>query len=156
MLRAPVRPLADGGYALALADDERAVLRRLSGELRELVEADDPAVARLFPAAFRDDPEAAADFDRLVREGLVSGRVAALATLDRTAGAERLDHQELEAWCGALNDMRLVLGEKVSVTEDLYERTIDPLDPRAPDLALYGWLSWLQSEIVDVLSAELR
>jgi hypothetical protein len=156
VFRAPVRPLGDDVYALTLDAEERAVLRRLSVELRELVEADDPAVGRLFPAAFRDDPEAAAEFDRLVREGLLGGRVAALTTLERTADADRLDHGELESWCGALNDMRLVIGEKVGVTEDMYERDIDPRDPRAPDLALYGWLSWLQSQIVDVLASRLH
>ena len=155
MFRAPIRPLVDGAYTLALDEEERAVLRRLSGELRALVEADDPAVARLFPAAFRDDAEAAAEFDRLVRDSLVGGRVAALATLDRTADAERLEHDELEAWCGALNDMRLVLGEKIGITEDVYARSIDPRDPRAPDLALYGWLSWFQGEIVEALSTRL-
>ena len=156
MFRRPIRPLGADAYALALDSGERAVLRSVARELRALVEADDPAVARLFPAAYRDDPDAAAEFDRLVRDGLVSGRVAALATVDRTADAERLGHDELESWCGALNDLRLVLGERLGVTEDLYERAVDPSDPRAPDLALYGWLSWLQSEIVEVLSAGLR
>ena len=155
MFRAPVRPLGDGGYALALDDDERGLLRRIAEELRELVEDDSPDVARLFPPAFRDDPEAAAEFDSLVREGLVSGRVAALATLVETADEKRLDHAQLEAWCGAINDMRLVLGEKLGVTEDMYERDVDRRDPRAPDLALYGWLSWLQTEIVEALSARL-
>jgi hypothetical protein len=156
MFRSPVRSLPDGGYALALDDDERGMLRRIAEELRELVEDDSPHVARLFPPAFNDDPEAAAEFDGLVREGLVSGRVAALATLVQTAEAERLDHDQLEAWCGAINDMRLVLGERLGVTEDLYERDVDPRDRRAPDLALYGWLSWLQTEIVEALSARLR
>ena len=73
----------------------------------------------------------------------------------RTADAERLSHAELETWCGALNDMRLVLGEKLGVTEELYERAVDPRDPRAPELALYGWLTWLQGSIVELLSARL-
>jgi hypothetical protein len=156
MLRFPFRPLGDDEYALTLDREERAVLRRLSVELRDLVEADDPLVGRLFPSAFRDDAEAAAEFDRLVRDGLVSGRVAALTTVERTATAERLDHAQLESWCGAINDMRLVLGEKAGVTEETYERGVDARDPHAADLALYGWLSWLQSEIVEVLSARLR
>ena len=155
MFRAPVRSLGDDVYALSLDEEERHVLRRLSVDLRALLEDEDPAVARLFPAAHRDDPDAAAEFDRLVRDGLVSGRLAALDTVRRTADAERLSHAELETWCGALNDMRLVLGEKLGVTEELYERAIDPGDPRAPELALYGWLTWLQGSIVELLSARL-
>ena len=155
MFLPPVRALPDGSYAVTLDADERAALRRLCADLRELVEADDPAVARLFPAAYRNDEDAAAEFDRLVREGLVSGRLAALATVDRSADAERLTHEQAEAWCGALNDMRLVLGERLGVTDDLYERGIDPDDPRAPELALYGWLTWLQGNIVEALSSRL-
>lgn len=154
MFRAPIRALGDD-YALALSPDERAVVRRLARELAELVEAGHPAVGRLFPAAFRDDEAAAAEFDRLVREGLVAGRLRALATVDRSADAERLTHEEVEAWCGALNDIRLTLAERLDVTDDLYERGIDPDDPRAPDLALYGWLTWLQGMIVEALSARL-
>lgn len=155
MLRAPIRFLGGDEYALSLTRDERSVLRRLVGELAELVEADDPAVGRLYPPAFSDDEQAATEFDVLVREGLVAGRLGALATVERTAGSERLTHEQVEAWCGALNDLRLVLGERLDVTDELYERGIDPDDPRAPDLALYGWLTWLQGMIVEVLSARL-
>lgn len=155
MFRAPLRELSDGRYAVDLDPDERRVLGRLCVDLRELLEAEDPAVARLFPAAHRDDAEAAAEFDRLVREGLVAGRLAALDTVRRTVEGERLTHEELEAWCGALNDMRLVLGEKLGVTEELYERDLDASDPRAPELALYGWLTWLQGTIVELLAARL-
>jgi hypothetical protein len=38
------------------------------------------------------------------------------------------------------------------VTEDLYE---DDFDPGDPELALYGWLTWLQGEVVAALSSRL-
>jgi hypothetical protein len=154
--RRPIRPLADGDYALALDEAERDVLRRLARELRKLVEDGQAAVARLFPAAHLDDPEANADYDRLVRDGLVAGRLDALARVDGTVAGERLSPDDVEAWCGVLNDLRLVLGERLGVTEDLYEDGIDPRDPRAPELALYGWLTWLQGEIVEALAARLE
>jgi hypothetical protein len=153
--RRPIRPLGENDYTLALDDAEREVLRRLAEELRELVAADDSEVARLFPAALPDDPEANAEYDRLVRDGLVAGRLDALARLDATVDAERLSHQDVEAWCGVLNDLRLVLGERLGVTEDLYEDGIDRRDPRAPELALYGWLTWLQGEVVEALASRL-
>ncbi|MBD0330249.1 MAG: DUF2017 family protein [Thermoleophilia bacterium] len=148
--------LPDGGYAVELGDAEREVLRRLAEELRELLTADDPAVARLFPAAYRDDPAASAEYEGLVRDGLLGGRLDALTRLDATAGAKRLSHADVEAWCGVLNDLRLVLGERLGVTEDLYEEDIDPRDPRAPELAVYGWLTWLQGEVVEALSTRLE
>ncbi|HEU5212051.1 MAG TPA: DUF2017 family protein, partial [Gaiellaceae bacterium] len=59
------------------------------------------------------------------------------------------------AWCGALNDARLVLGERLGVTEDLYENGIARDDPRARELAFYAWLTWLQGELVEALSSRL-
>jgi hypothetical protein len=153
--RRPVQPLADGGYRLRLGADEREALLDLADELRDLIEAEDDGVARLFPAAYRDDPEASGEFDRLVRGELVSGRLAALDVVRRTATAERLDEEQLAAWCGALNDLRLVLGERLGVTEDTYERALDPRDPRAPGLAVFGWLTWLQGNVVEALASRL-
>ena len=74
--------------------------------------------------------------------------------VDETSRAERVDHEQLEAWCGALND-RLVLGERLGVTEDLYVTGVRRNDPRAPQLALYGWLTWLQGEVVEALASRL-
>jgi Domain of unknown function (DUF2017) len=153
--RRPLQPLDDGAYRLELADEERQAVQRLCVELRALITAEDDAVARLFPAAYRDDPEASAEFDRLARSDLVSERIAALDTVRATVVADRLDVEQVAAWCGALNDARLVLGERLGVTEDLYTDGIDRRDPRAPELALYGWLTWLQGEIVEVLASRL-
>jgi len=155
MMRHGVRPLADGGYRVRLGRDERDLLDLLAAELVQLVTADDDAVARLFPAAYRDDPPADEEYRRLTRGSLVDGRVAALETLRATAGSDRLTQPEADAWCGALNDLRLVLGERLGVTEDLYVDGIDPRDPRAPELAVYGWLTWLQADVVDALATRL-
>ncbi len=149
-----VQPLPDGGYSLGLEPEERELLRGLAAELEELVASEDPAVARLFPAAYRDDPQADEEYRRLVRQSLVSGRLQALATLRRT-GTGGLSQGEAEAWCGALNDLRLVLGERLGVSEELYERGIDPGHPNAVELSVYGWLTWLQASFVDALASRL-
>jgi hypothetical protein len=154
-LLGPVRPLRDGGYRFRLDAEERAILGRLAEDLRELILADDPGVARLFPAAYRDDPEAAAEYDRLVRGDLTIGRLDALDTVEETLNAERLDHEQANAWCGALNDLRLVLGERLGVTEDLDLRRIRRDDPQAWDYAVYGWLTYLQGSFVDALASRL-
>jgi ATP-dependent Clp protease adaptor protein ClpS len=119
---------------------------------REKAEAD---VARLFPAAFRDDDEAAAEFAELTRDGLEHERLAAFDTVARTIGADELDEAEAAAWCGALNDARLVLGERLGVTEELYATGIRRDDPRAPELAFYAWITWLQGELVEALASRL-
>ncbi len=153
--RRPMEALPDGGYRLRLGAGEREALLQLCDELGALVEDEDAQVARLFPAAFRVDPEASAEYDRLVRGELVSGRLAALRTVRETIGAERLDEEQMATWCGALNDLRLVHGGRLGVTEDTYERELDPNDPRAPDLAVFGWLTWLQGNAVEALASRL-
>jgi hypothetical protein len=154
-LRTPIAPLPDGRYRLRLDAGERNLVRGLCDELRELIRADDAGVARLFPPGYRDDDDAAEEFSQLVHPGLREQRLASLDVVARSLDEDTLSQAEAEAWCGALNDMRLVLGEKIGITEDVYARSIDPRDPRAPDLALYGWLSWFQGEIVEALSTRL-
>jgi Domain of unknown function (DUF2017) len=46
-----------------------------------------------------------------------------------------------------------VLGERLGVTEDTYDRPLDPRDPRAPELAVFGWLTWLQGSAVEALAS---
>jgi soluble cytochrome b562 len=154
-LRRPFRPLANGGYRVRLGAQEREALRELFAELRSLVAESDGAVARLFPPAYRDDPEASAAFAELVRHGLESERLAALDTVAATIDAGELDEAQATAWCGVLNDARLVLGERLGVTEELYDRGIERSDPRAPELAFYAWLTWLQGELVEALASRL-
>jgi hypothetical protein len=144
----------DGTYRVELPEDERAVLGALPGQLREALAADEPSVYRLFPPAFHDDAGANMDYHRLVGESLLDGKLAALAELERTASATRLTAEELEAWLGAVESLRLVLGTQLDVREETVD-AFDPSAPEAPRLALYHWLSWLQDEVVQALSTGL-
>jgi hypothetical protein len=150
-----VRPLSDGGYGVRLHPADRELLRTLAADVRELVEQRDGAVARLFPPAYRHDEEAEAEYERLVHDELAAGRVRALRTVEASASADRLDAAEADAWCGALNDLRLVLGERLGVTDELIEQELAPGDPRGPQVAVYLWLTWLQSTLVDALASRL-
>jgi hypothetical protein len=150
-----VQPRADGGYHVRLEPEEQTVLRELSARLEELVATEDEAARRLFPPAYRDAPEEEADYQRLVHSSLASGRVQALRTLRATAGATHLSQADADAWCGALNDLRLVLGDRLGVTEELYETGIEPDHPKAYELTVYGWLTWLQGTLVDALASRL-
>jgi hypothetical protein len=144
---------ADGTYGVELSEDERNVLASLPAQLREALDAGEPTLYRLFPPAHADDGEANEDYARLVGPGLVDGKVRALAELERTAHATSLDENELGAWLGALESLRLALGTQLDVTEGGQPLDLD--DPDAPRLALYQWLSWLQDEVVSALSEGL-
>ena len=137
---------------MRLPREEREVLASLPRQLRAAFADDEPTLYRLFPPAYADDPAANVEYHRLVGEGLVDGRLAALAELERTAHAERLTEEELGAWLGAIESLRLVLGTQLDVSEETY---VEPLDVDSPDAhrhALYHWLSWLQEEVVKVLA----
>lgn len=154
-MRRGIRRRKDGTYRVELPDEERDVLAALPGQLREALEAGEPTLYRLFPPAHADDDSANEDYARLVGPALVDGKLQALAELERTAHATRLDEDELGAWLGGIESLRLVLGTQLDVTEESY----GPLDPSAADaprLALYHWLSWLQEEVVQALSESLE
>ena len=144
-----------GGYRLRLPPEERELLRSLPGQLRVVFETDDPSLRRLFPPAYTDDDEADDEFRRLMRDELLEGKLAALRVVEQTADADHLTGEQLEGWLGALESLRLYLGTQLDVTEQTYEEELDPDDPSAPALALYGYLSWLQEQAVEALSSSL-
>jgi hypothetical protein len=150
-MRRGIKAQKDGTYRVELPAEERDVLASLPGQLREALDAGEPTLYRLFPPAHADDDAANEEYAHLVGPALVDGKLRALAELERTARAKRLDEAELGAWLGALESLRLALGTQLDVTEESYG-PLDPTDPDAPRLALFHWLSWLQEEVVQAMS----
>ena len=111
-----------------------------------------PDLRRLFPPAYATDEDAEDAYRRLVGSQLDDGRVRALATVEATVARPTLTNDEAESWLRVLNDLRLVLGTRLDVTEEM-DWNLDPNDPSAPELAVYGYLSWLQEQLVEALSA---
>jgi len=70
-----------------------------------------------------------------------------------TLDAPTLDAAQVSSWLGVVNDLRLVLGTRLDVTEEMERVALD--DPRAPALAVYQYLTYLLSEIVQALSDTL-
>jgi hypothetical protein len=91
-----------------------------------------------------------------MHDELVAGRREALRAFVATLDSRKLTEEELDAWLGALNDLRLVLGTRLDVTEETFARPLDPRDPKAPELAVYGYLSWLQEQVVEATAARPR
>ena len=160
---------------LRLSDHEVALLRDLLAQLVELVEAPghdtgddlaamvgigtsthapaDPALARLLPDAYPDDAVAAGDFRRYTEDRLrrrkAEHAAGAVATLDAGLPAT-LDPAAAQAWLGALNDLRLVVGTRLDVQEDDDpERWVGT--PEEPTYVVYWWLSTLQGDLLDAL-----
>lgn len=148
-----IRRLRKGGIELRIPESERAFLRSLAPEMRELFGTpDDPAVARLFPDPYPDDEQRREEYRLLAHTELMESHLAALEVLEASADAERLSEEQADAWMRALNEVRLVLGTRLDVTEEGYERPLDADDPRFPVFAAYDYLSLLQGELVEALS----
>ena len=125
----------------------------LCEELRDRVGEDraHPDLRRLFPPAHPEDEEAEDEYRRLMASQLDVGRERALETVEATIEQPTLTTDEAESWLRVLNDLRLVLGTRLDVTEEL-SWNLDPNDPRAPELGVYAYLTWLQEQLVQALS----
>jgi hypothetical protein len=150
-----VRRRGEGRYQVRLRPNERVLVADLVGQLREqlLASTDDPAVRRLFPPAYPNDAERDAGYQVLTRDELLEHRLSALDVVERTLDGNDLDHADMTAWMGTLNALRLVLGTRLDVDEDLPD--LDRADPMAPAYAVYEYLGWLLSQVIDVLGADL-
>lgn len=150
-----VKRIAPGRYRIALPEPERELLSTLVPQLRELLTTDDPSLNRLFPTAYADDPERDAGYHAMVRDELLEKRFHSLDVLERTVEGGEVDEETLSSWMRALNDLRLVLGTRLDVSEDDDPMGIDPDDPLAPAWTIYHYLAALQSMIIDALTQEL-
>lgn len=152
LFRSRILRADDGAVRVDLPDEERGLLRQVADELRGLLEEEpeDPSLRRLFPAA-HEDPGREREYRELTRDQLVTGRTRSLDLLRETADRELLSREEADAWLRALNDARLVLGTRLDITEDFDWDSFDATTPRAQDLALYAYLSWLQEQLVEAL-----
>lgn len=154
-----VRRKRDGRYRIDLDAWERDLLRTLPRQLRELLATDDPALQRLFPPAYLGDDEETEgrneEYRRLMRGDLLARKQSSLDVVEATIDATELDEEQLVAWMGAINDVRLVLGTRLDVSEDMGTEPFDDDDPRAPAYGLYVYLAHLQEWIVRALSSGL-
>ena len=149
-------PEAPGGTA----DD----LDRLLAEAVEAAEAaeapsipDDPVLARLLPDAYQDDPEAAGEFRKYTESSLREAKKyfaqTLLDTLPPSGGRVRLTGDQARDWMRALNDVRLMFGVRLEVTEDFEEQfaALAPDDPKVAAFEVYGWLGAVQESLVRAL-----
>jgi len=144
-----------GDYRVRLPDEERRVLKAIPAQLRSVVASNDPVAFRLFPPAYAGEPEHNEEYEHLVHDDLVQERLGNIQVLEETAEAERLSEEQLAAWLSVLNDARLILGTRLDVTEDAFQRDVPENDPQAPALAMYYYLGWLQEQVVEVLAEPL-
>jgi hypothetical protein len=126
---------------------------------------DDPALARLLPSAYRDDDDAAAEFRRYTELGLRETKRARAALvqncLKRPGKRRTLTEEEVQAWLTSINDLRLVLGTRLDVSEDpeadwALLNDLPDDDPVLLHHAIYDWLGALQWRLLQALDTRPR
>lgn len=145
------------GYAVHLSRGVRGLLVELCQQSRALLEAEDPssdpAVARLFPPAYEDDPLRNLEFETNLGAAPRTGKLEAIETVERTAQATALTEDELLAWIGVVNDLRLVLGTRIEITEEATEEDFPAGDPRLESYRVYQFLGYLLQGMLEAMGA---
>jgi Domain of unknown function (DUF2017) len=131
-------------------------------------EPDDPVLRRLFPRAYADDEEAAAEFRRFTESTLRDGKAAAAAAIidgleeaglpttleeDGLVIDIELDEGEAISWLRSFTDVRLALATRLGVEEgdEEYWFSLPDDDPRAQAHDIYEWVGYLQETLVHAL-----
>lgn len=149
------------------ADAFEALMSEFSGAATP---PEDPVLARLFPTAYVDDDEAAADFRRFTEGGLRDGKAAAsglvIDTLEEAGLPPELTEDGLvidieltrpdaETWMRAFTDVRLALATRLGVEagDEDYWHSLPDDDPRAQAHDIYEWVGYLQETLVEALTS---
>jgi hypothetical protein len=144
--RLRIKRIGAGRYVLRLPEEEREVLLSLMPQLRDLLTMDDSSTRRVFPTAYAEDPERDREYQQLVHDELLESRLAAIEVIESTIEADELSVEQLDAWMTALNSLRLVLGTRLDVGEQLPDLDVD--DPEAPMYAVYEYLAWMLEQAI--------
>ncbi|HVQ88326.1 MAG TPA: DUF2017 family protein [Actinomycetes bacterium] len=115
----------------------------------------DPVLARLLPDGVVDDDAAATEFRRFTHESLLTqkraGAKAVWALLDGSTGD--LDRSQAGKVLGGVNDLRLMMGTRLMVTEDADDEASEQLTELAAYRS-YLMLGWLQEQLLEALTSE--
>ena len=111
----------------------------------------DPVRARLLPDGILDDPEAAAEFRRFAQTTLLERKRADAEALREAAATPGVvDAAGARQLLGALNDLRLMVGTRLGVTEGGVLAGGEDLQAYQS----YGLFTYLQGLLVDVLAGD--
>src|ERR1700677_3580966 len=167
LLKDPDRPSAPSAPPApsdaAVLDESADVFADLEKQFSSPDEPDpelsaDPVVARLLPDAYQDDDEAAGEFRKYTESSLREAKKyfaqALLETLPVKGGRVKLSADQARDWLRALNDVRLMFGVRLAVTEDFEEQLagLDPKDPRVAAFEVYVWLGAVQESLVRAIA----
>lgn len=136
----------DGQISVRLDDTMRALLRQVAEELREVLLVDDDSqVRRLYPTAYPDDEKLEQGYQDMVHDQLLMQRLDGIDQLQATVDDETISVEAADSWMNTINQIRLVLGTQLDVSED--ELELDEEDPLATSVVVYQVLSHVLEEL---------
>ncbi|MDQ0276928.1 hypothetical protein QO003_001231 [Arthrobacter silviterrae] len=175
------------GITGILEGAERDLLRKLFADIITMLEPDtpahedplaaligldmdatvptDPALLRLLPDAVKNDAGAALEFRQLTERSLRENKIGALraASLDLDHDKVVLDADRARLWSMALNDVRLVLAERLEIRDEqdadrvhLVQDWGDADDVESYLSLVYNFVSWLQESLVQAMLVGLK
>ncbi|WP_026555365.1 DUF2017 domain-containing protein [Arthrobacter sp. 35W] len=175
------------GITAHLETGERDLLRKLFADIIDMLEPEtpahtdplaaligldmdvqaprDPALLRLLPNVVRDDDAAALEFRQLTERSLRETKIGALRAASLALESEKvvLDADAARLFAMALNDVRLVLAERLEIRDEEDADRIHQVQDwsKAEDvdsyLALvYNFVSWLQEGLVQAMLSGVR
>lgn len=119
---------------------------------------DDPVLVRLLPDAYSDDESKSGEFRKFTETSLREAKKyfaqTVLETLPAKGGRVKLTGDQARDWLRALNDVRLMFGVRLEVTEDFEDQIVglDPKDPRVAAFEVYAWLGAVQESLVRAIA----
>lgn len=152
----------DGSVHVSLEEPEADLLRGLVAEMRTLLEAGVPAndevMKRLFPQTFEAETDERA-YRELMGDQLEQAKLDALNDVAGSLGEggkvrARLGPDQIGGWLRLLTDLRLAIGTRLGVTEDVMNDEADAAGPEATAMSVLHWLGWLQGSILDRIGWE--
>src|SRR5436305_8817044 len=115
MFKRLVRRSRDGTYQLRIGDDERDLVAALTTQLRDLLVSEETdGLERLFPPGYANDPDRDQEYQQLTHDELLQKRLASVDVVEQTLTSTTLTADDLSAWMGAVDDLRLVPGSRLA------------------------------------------
>ncbi len=136
----------DGKIQLSVGAGEQAALQSIPA----LLDRNDGAEGRLEYTVHPDNPDADARYRELIGEDLTQLRRVDRRAFDTFIAGEPGPPETLEGFMRVIGESRLVLADLLGIEDDSWESERDLLSD--PDLALLGWLGYLQDAAVELLS----
>jgi hypothetical protein len=131
----------------------------------DVKEPSDRALRRLLPNVVKDDGAASLEFRQLTERSLRESKIGALraAALDLDKDELVLTAADARHWSAALNDVRLVLAERLDIRDEADADHVHQMQDwsQAEDvesyLALvYNFTTWLQESLVQAMLQSLE